>query len=188
MLELYLKENFGLSPQDAGIVGQSFVPALLKKGEYFSHANSRCSKIAFLKSGYLRVFVRQHDKEITQWIATPNYFITDLASFVFQAPSRWEIQALEDCELFVMERSEYEQLYSRIPRWSEFERVFIARCFVFMEERILSLLSMSAEERYHQLFMQQKELFNKVPLQYLASMLGMSPETLSRLRKKDAEL
>lgn len=184
MLELYLIENFGLSPNDAAIVEESFIPLHLKKGEFFSHAQSRCSKLAFLKSGYLRMFVQLHNKEITQWIVTPNYFVTDLASFVFQTPSRWEIQALEDCELLYIERDQYEQLIKRIPRWPEFDRLFIARCFVFLEERVFSFLSLSAEERYQQLFQQNKEIFNKIPLQYLASMLGMSPETLSRMRNK----
>jgi CRP-like cAMP-binding protein len=71
-----------------------------------------------------------------------------------------------------------------VPKWNEFEKMFISKCFVVMESRIFDLISLSAEERYTKLFDQHRELFNQVPLQYLASMLGMTPETFSRIRKK----
>ena len=71
-----------------------------------------------------------------------------------------------------------------VPKWVELEKMFITKCFSILEDRILQHLSLSAEERYNQLFEFNKELFNVVPLQYLASMLGMAPETLSRIRKK----
>jgi hypothetical protein len=64
------------------------------------------------------------------------------------------------------------------------EKQFITSCFVAIEDRIFQHLSLSAEERYDELFEQNKELFNHVPLQYIASMLGMTPETFSRIRSK----
>jgi hypothetical protein len=73
---------------------------------------------------------------------------------------------------------------NKLPKWNELDKIFITKCFTILEERIFSHLYMTAEERFHQLFKQHPELFNQVPLQYLASMLGMTPETLSRLRKK----
>ncbi len=110
----------------------------------------------------------------------------DLSSFVFQQTARWNIQALTDCELYAIDRKDYQKISQVIPRWTELEKLFIAKCFTVLEDRILQHLSMTAEERYNQLFNFNKELFNQVPLQYLASMLGMTPETLSRLRKKAA--
>ncbi|WP_052315400.1 hypothetical protein [Emticicia oligotrophica] len=67
---------------------------------------------------------------------------------------------------------------------TELEKLFIVQCFMVLKERILKHLSLSAEEHYEQLFAFKKELFNQVPLQYLASMLGMTPENFSRIRKK----
>jgi CRP-like cAMP-binding protein len=64
------------------------------------------------------------------------------------------------------------------------EKLFIAKCFAILEDRIFSHLSMTAEERYHFFFGNNKVLFNQVPLQYIASMLGMTPETFSRIRKR----
>ncbi|HEY1033150.1 MAG TPA: cyclic nucleotide-binding protein, partial [Flavipsychrobacter sp.] len=71
-----------------------------------------------------------------------------------------------------------------IPEWHKLEKLFIAKCFIILEERVNSHLFMTAEERFQQLLSLQPDLFNQVPLQYLASMLGMTPETMSRLRKK----
>ncbi|MNY49182.1 hypothetical protein D3C86_1845770 [compost metagenome] len=71
-----------------------------------------------------------------------------------------------------------------VNSWNTVEKLFLAKCFTTMGDRILTFISMTAEERYNELWNANKELFNQVPLQYLASMLGMTPETFSRLRKK----
>ena len=71
-----------------------------------------------------------------------------------------------------------------MPSWPMLEKQFIAKCFLVLEDRVFSFLSLSSEERYTLLFESRKELFNQVPLNYIASMLGMTPETLSRIRKK----
>ena len=132
----------------------------------------------------MRVFTTTQNKEVTQWISTKGYFITDLSSMTFNTPSRWTIQALTNTELFTIDRKSYHSLHSVIPQWLELEKLFIVKCFSVMEERIFCHLSMTAEERYNQFYEQNRELFNQVPLQYLASMLGMTPETMSRIRKK----
>jgi CRP-like cAMP-binding protein len=128
------------------------------------------------------------DKEVTQWIGSKGYFITDLASLTFKIPSRWNIQALTDTELHTIDREDYNRIAEWVPKWPEMEKHFIVNCFTIMESRIFAHLSMPAEERYSVFFHQNKELFNQVPLQYIASMLGMTPETFSRIRKKQLSL
>ena len=88
--------------------------------------------------------------------------------------------------MYTIDQGDYKNIGRIVPNWHELEKLFIARCFIYIEERIFSLLSLSSEERYKWLFEQQRDLFNQVPLQYLASMLGMTPETLSRIRRKQA--
>ena len=107
-----------------------------------------------------------------------------LASFMFRSVGRWNIQALTQCTLLSISRSDYDKLNNTVPAWKDLDRLFIVKCFAMMEERIFNHLYMSTEERFNLLMKTQPELFNLVPLQYLASMLGMTPETLSRLRKK----
>jgi CRP-like cAMP-binding protein len=158
--------------------------ATIKKGEYFLKTGKQSDKLSFVQSGLLRVFATTEEKEITQWISTKGYFVTDLSGFVFEKPSRWTIQALVDTQLYVISRKDYNKITGFIPTWHELEKIFIVRCFTVMEDRIFSHLSMTAEERYNFFFENNKEIFNQVPLHYIASMLGMSPETFSRIRKK----
>lgn len=165
-------------------VETKFRPQKLNKGEYWFHEGDHVHKIAFQVSGFLRVFANTNRNDVTQWVSMPNYFVTDIASFFNGMPARWTVQALTDVELMVIQAHEFEKLAHEIPGWPVLERKFLVKCFAMMENRIFSMLHHTAEERYQLLFSQFPELFNQVPLQYLASMMGMSPETLSRLRSK----
>ncbi len=183
-LEQYIHSYFGVSKNEVSAISECFHLETLEKGEYFLREGKICNKLSFHKSGLIRVYALGDGKEITQWISSQGYFLTDLAGLIFNKPTRYNIQALSDCEIYTITKQDYQNIANIIPRWHELEKLFIARCFIFLEERIFALLSMTAEERYHVLFEQQPELFNQVPLQYLASMLGITPETLSRIRKK----
>jgi len=186
-LESYINSYFGVQKEDILRIGSFFHPELLKKGEFFTKAGQVCNKLSFHRSGLIRVFADVDGKEITQWISTKGYFVTDLSGIIFSQAGKYNIQALTDCELYTIAKNDYNNLGRIIPKWHELEKLFIAKCFTILEARILALLSMTAEERYRALFQHQKELFNQVPLQYLASMMGMTPETLSRIRKKSLE-
>lgn len=184
-LEQYIQSCFEVIQSDElNKIGSLFKPITLKKGDYLLKAGKQCNDFCFIQTGLLRVFAQADDKEITQWIATKGYFGTDLPSFFFKTPSRWSIQALVDTEIYTITKNDYKKIESLIPTWNQLERTFIIKCYSIMEDRIFKHLSMSAEERYHAFFANNKELFNQVPLQYIASMLGMTPETFSRIRKK----
>ncbi|MEQ9378164.1 MAG: Crp/Fnr family transcriptional regulator [Imperialibacter sp.] len=183
-LEKYIQSFFGVTSQDATKISAWFKPIHLKKGEFYLHAGRYSDRMGFVQSGILREYFDTGEKELTKWISTKGYFALDLSSFLFDKTARWNIQALADTEMYVMDKARYRELGKLIPQWTELEKLFIAKCFTVLEDRVVSHLSMTAEQRYHQLFNFNKELFNLVPLQYLASMLGMTPETLSRLRKK----
>ena len=183
-LEKHIQSYFEVSNEDVTKISSFFKPISLKKGDYFLKTGKQSNRLGFVQKGIFREYIVNDDKEITKWISTSGYFVVDLSSFIFHQPARWNIQALTDCELFLIDEKEYQKIGQLIPRWTELEKLFIAKCFIVLEDRIVSYISMSAEERYHQLFNFNKELFNQVPLQYLASMLGMTPETLSRIRKK----
>lgn len=182
-LEKYIQNFFGVSNDDLAHINAFFKPQTLVKGDFFLKTGRYADKLGFVQSGIMREYVYVNEKEVTKWIASKGYFVVDLASFYFQQPARWNIQALTDCELFVIDRSDYQKIGQFVNRWAELEKLFIAKCFIVLEDRVLQHLSLSARERYEQLFSLNKELFNQVPLQYLASMLGMTPETFSRIRK-----
>jgi CRP/FNR family transcriptional regulator, anaerobic regulatory protein len=158
-LEKYIHTYFGVNKEDVTKISSFFKLVSLKKGDYFLKTGRQSDRLGFVQSGIVR-------------------------DFVFQQPARWNFQAFTDSELYVIDSKDYQRIGQVIPRWAELEKLFIAKCFTVLEDRIVTHLAMTAEERYNQLFNFNKELFNQVPLQYLASMLGMTPETFSRIRKK----
>jgi CRP-like cAMP-binding protein len=187
-LENYIKASVSISPEEWKTISSFFKTVTLQKGAYFGKKGRYCEKLAFVEEGYIRVFIDAQDREVTQWISGPGYFVTDLSSFIFQTPGRWNMQALNDCVLHEVTKHDYDNLTKKLPTWREVDRLLIVKCFAMMEERIFNHLYMSTEERFQHLMTTQPELFNLVPLQYLASMLGMTPETLSRLRKKSIHM
>jgi CRP-like cAMP-binding protein len=183
-LEQYINSYFGLTKDQLNLVVALFKESTLKKNEYFVKSGQYCNKLSFVHDGFIRVFATTEDKEVTQWIATKGHFVTDLHAFVFKQRARWHIQALTECTVYTIDKKNYELLNDQVPEWNDLEKKFISSCFITLEDRVFKHLSLSAEERYLDLFEENKELFNHVPLQYIASMLGMSPETLSRIRNK----
>ena len=183
-LEHYISAYFPVLPEQLETIAGYFHPETLQKGDHFLRAGHYSERLSFVRSGMLRVYAPAGDKDVTQWISTEGYFITDLASMIFGCEARWNIQAITPVELFTISKADYNDLGKRISEWHRLEKLFIAKCFTILEDRIFSHLSLSAEERYNQLFDSNRELFNQVPLHYLASMLGMSAETFSRIRAK----
>ena len=183
-LENNIHEVFGIEKEECKVVASLFKRQTLTKNDFFLEMDKPCDQLSIIESGMLRMFAQLQEKEVTQWIGTPGYFITDFSAFLFHSKSRWNIQALTDCSIYTINYEDYVVLNKLVPKWNELEKQFIIKCAIFMESRILSLISLSSEERYDLLFDQQRELFNQVPLQYLASMLGMTPETFSRIRRK----
>ena len=182
-LEKNIAALFEVNAADLKIISSYFQLVQLNKGDYFFKEGSYSCQFGFVRSGILRELVHFPDKEVTKWIATPGYFVTN-SGFLFDKPADSTLQALTDCELYVISKEDYNNMVNSIPSWNKVEKLFLMKCFSIMGNRILAFISMTAEERYNQLWDSNKELFNQVPLQYLASMLGMTPETFSRLRKK----
>lgn len=185
-IEQHIQQYFGIGQQNLSKVADFFKPQSLSKGEFYLKSGKYQTNLSFIKTGYLRMFADSPNgaKEVTQWIAGPNSFVTDLSCLVFGTPAKWKIQALSDCELYTISQADYRNLEHIIPKWAQLEKRFLSKCFNTLEDRTFSHLSMNSEERYQMLFAYNQEMFNHVPLQYIASMLGMTPETFSRIRKK----
>ncbi|MCV9389057.1 Crp/Fnr family transcriptional regulator [Reichenbachiella ulvae] len=183
-----IQEYFGqMSREELAIIRSYFKDEELKRNDFFTKSQQYCHRLSLVKSGILRVFTLSEGKEVTQWISTENYLMTEIAGFFFDQPNRWSIQALTDTSLLTITKTDYQKLCEEFPKWHEIEKRFLAKCFMMLENRVFTHLSMSAEKRYELYYEQNKALFNQVPLQYIASVLGMSAETFSRIRKKQAE-
>ncbi|WP_353779099.1 cyclic nucleotide-binding domain-containing protein [Winogradskyella sp. 3972H.M.0a.05] len=161
----------------------NFETVHLKKGDYLLQAGSICREMAFIESGYLRMYDIADGKEITFWIGSSGKFITSLSSFVFQTSNFWNIQAVTDCKLQVINRTQHFQLCETQPKWLEFDNLLLAHSFALLEQSMFAQLHTTAQQRFENLLHNEPDLFNNVPLQYIASMIGITPESLSRLRK-----
>lgn len=183
-LTTHIRTYFNSSTEQAQLIGTHFYEEVLERNDFHTRQGERFASLSYIQSGYLRIYRQSEDKEVTQWISSPGEFVTDLAALTFDQPARWNIQALTPCTLFTMRHADYLRIQKAVPDWPTIEKLFLSKCFMTIEERVFGFISMSAEERYESLIQYKPDLLQHIPLQYLASMLGMTPETLSRIRRK----
>lgn len=148
---------------------------ILKKGQI-------ANQYFFIVSGGIRFFYEANDRENTTWVTFGNEFFTEISSLNPQKPSRFNIEAIEDTELVVIDKKDMDFLYGHIAVWQEFGRKVWEAMSVRMIDQILNFQTLSAEERYLE-FMNNAELMQKIPIKQLAAVLGITPNALSRIRK-----
>ena len=182
-LQTCIAEHIQIHPDDMALILSRFQPKTLKKGDFLLKSRSICREMAFVRSGYLRTYDLVDGKEITIWIASTGSFITSLTSFIYEKINYWNIQAITDCELMVINRKDHFDLLQKNNKWLEFDNFLLTQAFTILERNMFAQLHTTSRERYEALFQENPEIFNHVPLQYIASMLGITPETMSRLRK-----
>lgn len=186
-LKKHIIETFGFTEGEFQNINNFFQIKKIKKGDYFLKEGQYVKQLGFVEQGILREYLFVNDKEVTKWFSTSGYFAVDLSGFLFDQKSKVNYQAITDVELLVISKEHYNNISTKVSRWGKLEKMFLAKCFTVLENRIVSHLALSAEERYNQLFTFNPSLFNEVPLNQLASMLGMTAETLSRIRKKQSK-
>lgn len=186
-LKKHIIETFGFTESEFQEIKDFFQPKEIKKGDYFLKEGQYVRQMGFVEKGILREFLYVNEKEVTKWFSTSGYFAVDLSSFLFDQKSKVSYQAITDVELLVFSKENYSKISARVSRWDKLEKMFLAKCFTVLENRVVSHLALSAEERYNQLFTFNPTLFNEVPLNQIASMLGMTAETLSRIRKQQTK-
>lgn len=180
-----ISSQVSIDTKSMDVILSAFKPMELSKGEFFLESGKICRHMAFIESGYIRMYDIVKGKEITLWIGSEGRFITSLSSFVFETSNIWNIQAITDCKLYVIDRESHFKLNKSTPKWLEFDNLLLANSFALLEKNMFSQLHTTAKERYHNLLKEEPKLLQNVPLQHVASMLGIAPESLSRLRKNE---
>lgn len=157
----------------------------LKKGEYFHSAQKTCKKIGIVKSGLLKSYVvdESGNEKIVEFYSE-NSFVSAFTSFITQEPSDWNIQTLENSEIYAISREFLNQLYKRNSCWTVFGlKIFEAQTLKKCS-REKSLLINNASERYSMFRKQYKRIENRLSLNQIALYLGIQPESFSRIRKE----
>lgn len=154
----------------------------IKKGDLILKRGQIAYQYFFINSGALRFFYGEEDQQLTAWVVFQNEFFAEISSLNPQKPTRFNIEAIENSELFYIDKPEMEKLYKQFPAWQEFGRITWEAMAVRMINQIISFQTLSAEERYLE-FMKNPELLQRVPVKQIASYLGITPNALSRIRK-----
>jgi CRP-like cAMP-binding protein len=157
----------------------------LRKRQYLLQAGDVCHTENFVASGLLRAYTidDQHNEHVLMF-AMEDWWISDLYSFLTAQPSSMNIEAMEDSEIICIERQALESLYQQVPKFERLMRILFQNAFVAQQQRILSGISQTTEERYSTFIKKYPTLEQRVPQTQIASYLGMTPETLSRIRKQ----
>lgn len=155
-----------------------------KKGENFITANQMNTKIAFILKGGFRFFYEKNDNEITCLLAFENGLIGSFESNILKHPCTQTIQAIEDSDLFIIDYKDLEALYDKSPKFERVGRLILEYYLAHLQLRITSYLLETPEERYMRLVRETPNILNRVPLQYIASYIGVTPVSLSRIRKR----
>jgi CRP-like cAMP-binding protein len=190
MYELFFQKLTGkvaFTPEEQEVIRHYLTPKKLRKRQYLLQEGDVCKHIAFVEKGVLRAYTVD-DKGIEHIIqfAPEGWTISDLYSFMTGEGATYNIDALEDSELVLISRQAQEELLQKVPRYSDFIRLQITGAYLAMQKRLTSVLSLGVEERYSNLLKLYPDLVQRVPQHMIASYMGLTPETLSRVRRKMA--
>lgn len=154
----------------------------LPKNHTLIHSNERCHHIYFIKKGLLRGYYFDDDKEITNWFAQETEFATCFYAFIANKPSFEIIQTLEECELVQVSHADLQNLYAKFQETERIGRILTENYYIKLEERLLNLQFKTAKERYQKFATTKPGLLQRASLGQIASYLGITQETLSRIR------
>ncbi|MES2279072.1 MAG: Crp/Fnr family transcriptional regulator [Bacteroidota bacterium] len=166
-------------------IAKRFTDRRLSKNEYLLKAGQIADAYFLLDKGYMRAFAEDTaGNEVTTAFYAPGQMIFEVASFFKRTRSKENIQALTDCEGAFITYSELNELFHTLPEFREFGRSVLVDGFSTLKNRMLATITETAEERYAALLKANPEIFQHVPLKYIASYLGITDTSLSRIRAK----
>lgn len=167
------------------LIAELFSEKKYQKGEYFLKEGDVCKYVGFMISGVMRYYINDDGEDKTYGFAKEYEFICNNESFLPQLPSRQNIQALEDCTLLVIGYNDLQRFYTSLKNGERFGRLVIEQVFVKNLQGLNSFYTDSPELRYEKFVKEYPDLLQRIPQYYIASYVGVKPQSLSRIRSRN---
>ena len=177
-----LSQFITLSPESKSAFSGILIRKEMKKGEILLKAEKTCNHIYYIEKGLTRTFYLKDGKDVTDWISTEKNFSVSILSFITRKPDRRSIELLEDSILWSIYYDDLQKLYKEYHEIERLGRLLADQGLVQIQQRFDDLHFTSAQDRYKKLLLANPTIIQRVPLGMVASYLGISQETLSRIR------
>jgi CRP-like cAMP-binding protein len=178
-------EKVSLSVAEEEVIKKYLTPKKLRKKQYLLQEGDVCKFTAYVEKGALRSYtIDEKGTEHIIQFALEGWTISDLYSFLTAEPSTYTIDALEDSELVLITKAAHEELLNLVPKYETYMRLQLTGAYIAMQRRLTSIISQPLNERYTTLTNTYPDIVQRVPQHMIASYMGLTPETLSRVRKK----
>ena len=176
-----------LSEDEKVLIQTFFTTKKLRKKQYLLQEGDVCKYTAFVNNGILRSYtIDEKGSEHIIQFALEDWWIADIYSFLTGEPSTCNIDALEDAELLLITKAAQDDMLLQIPKMERYFRLLMQNSLIALQRRLISSLNYTAEDKYLQLIAVCPTIVQRVPQHYIASFLGITPETLSRIRRQMA--
>lgn len=179
----FIREMIWIDEVDLQLVLSRCRERMLPKNKLILQKGQIAQQYFFIVSGGVRFFYESEGQENTTWVMFKNEFFTEISSLHPQKPSRFNIEAIEETKLIVIDKKDMDFLYGQVTAWEEFGRKIWEATTIRMIDQLLNFQTLSAEERYLS-FLKNSQLIQKAPVKQVAAILGITPNALSRIRKK----
>ena len=182
-LKSHIESRIKIEEIDLENILGKFEYSTLEKNEQLIKFRQFTTKYFFIEKGSARIVIETPEKEVTPWILFEGSFISNIESIRQKTHSNFKVVALEDTQVYSISVQEMNKLYKQYPEWQTFGRIMMEDAFLSVINILISFQTMDAETRYLEL-LKQSNAIQRVPLKQLASYLGITPNSLSRIRKQ----
>lgn len=182
-LKKFITNYVSLGDTELDSIACRFSRKAVKKGGHLLREGQICKDIIFVQQGCLRLYNISNDIETSVWFSFEHNSAIEIASFISEEPTSYFIQAIEDSEILLLPKTELNKLYHDYPKMQEMMKNFLEDVVLNLINRFTALQRDTAEKRYIDLLSKPAYL-QKIPQKYLASFIGVTPTSLSRIRRK----